>query len=72
MATSANLLGTKVHEVQERWGGRKDLQATNQLAQSSSQDIHFFRVVLPTEASKIIGLKGIYLLKVLQQWSRLT
>ena len=25
MATSTNLLGTKLHEVHESWGGRKDL-----------------------------------------------
>ena len=35
MATSTNLLGNEIHEVQESWGGMKDLQATNQAAKSS-------------------------------------
>ena len=37
MATSTNLLGTKIYEVQESWGGRKDLQAANEAAKSSSK-----------------------------------
>ena len=58
MATSVNLLGTKIHEVQENWGGSSDLQAANQLAKSSSKDIHFFRIVAPTDLPKNNGLKG--------------
>ena len=34
MVTSTNLLGTKIHEMQESWGGRKDLWATNWAAKS--------------------------------------
>ena len=59
MATSTNLLGTKIHEMQENLGGRKDLQPTNPAAKSSSKDIHFYRVVVPTKSLKIMGLKGI-------------
>ena len=72
MATSTNLLGTKIHEVQESCGGRKDLQATNQTAKSFSKDIHFFRVVAPTESPKIMGLKGIHLPEALKWQSGLT
>ena len=44
MATSTNLLGTEIHEVQESWGGWKDLQAANWAAKCSSKDIYYFRV----------------------------
>ena len=52
MATSTFLLGAKIHEVQEGWGGKKDLWATNQAAKSSPKYIHFFRFVVPTELPK--------------------
>ena len=29
IATSTNLLGSEIHEVQESWGGWNDLQAAN-------------------------------------------
>ena len=40
MAMSDNLLGTKINEEQEDWGGRRDLWAANQFTRSSSKDIH--------------------------------
>ena len=52
--------------------GRRDLQAANQLAKSSSKETHFFRIVVLTESPKIMGLMGICLPKALQQWSGLT
>ena len=67
MATSTNLLGTEVHEVQESWGGQKDLRAANQVARASPKDIHFFWIISPTESPKIMGLKGIYSSEALQQ-----
>ena len=72
MATSTNLLGTKTHKVQENLGGRKDLWAANQAAKSSSNDIHFFIVVAPTELLKIMGFKGIHSPKALWWQSGLT
>ena len=72
MATSTNLLGTEIHEVQESWDGRKDLPAANQSAKSSHKDIHFFRVVAPTELLKIMDLKGIHSPKALLWQSSLT
>ena len=66
MATSANLLGTEIHGLQEDCGGRRDLQTTNWLARSSSKDIHFFRIVAPNELLKIMGLEGIHSPKALQ------
>ena len=52
MTTSANLLGTEIHKVQENWGGRRDLWATNWLTKFSSKDIHFFRIVAPTKSPR--------------------
>ena len=42
MATSASLIGSDVHEVQEVWTGWKDLWVIHHTVQSSSKDIHFF------------------------------
>ena len=66
MATFANLIGTKVHEVQQAWTGQKDLRAAHHVAKTSPKDIHFFRIVLPTESPKIMGLRGIYSPEALQ------
>ena len=66
MASSTNLLGTEIHEVQESWGSQNDLQTTYQAAKSSPRDIHFFIVVSPTESPKIMGLMGIHSPKALR------
>ena len=50
----------------------KKLKAAHRYDMSSPKDIHFFRVVLPTESPKIMGLKGIHSPEALQQCSRLT
>ena len=72
MATLTNLLDTKVYEVQETWGGWKDLRTANQVAKASPKDIHFFKTISSTESPKIMGLKGIHSTEALQQWSGLT
>ena len=59
MAISTNLLRTEIYDVQETWGGQKDLTAATQVAKPSPKDIHFFQVILPTDLLKIMGLKGI-------------
>ena len=72
MATSTNLLNTKVYEVQETWGGWKDLRAANQAARASPKDIHFFQTISPMESPKIMGLKDIHSSEALQWWGSLT
>ena len=72
MASSTNLLGTEVHEVQEEWSGWQELKATNRAAKASQMDTHFFRLVAPTESPKIMGLEGIHLPKALWWWSSLS
>ena len=71
MASSTNLLGTEIHEVQESWVSWKDLKAAKQSTKSSPKDINFFRVVAPTKSLKIMGLKCIHSPKALQWQSRL-
>ena len=72
MATSTNLLGTKVDEVQEAWASQRELRAINQAAKASPKDIHFLRVVTPMESAKIRVLKGIHSPKALQRWGGLS
>ena len=60
MATSAGLLDSEVHKVQDEWTGQKDLWAAHQVVKSSPKDIHYFWLVPPTESPKIMGLKGIH------------
>ena len=57
MAGSAGLLNLDIHEVQDTWTGLKELSTANHVARSSSKDVLYFWVVLPTELSKIMGLK---------------
>ena len=40
MATSTNLPGTEIYEVQESWDGRKDLWATYQVGKNNGPDGH--------------------------------
>ena len=72
MATSTNLMGSEVHEVQEAWTGWKNLRAAYCVAKSSPKDICFFRVMLPTISPKIMGLRRIHSLEALHQWSGLS
>ena len=70
MVSSMNLLGTKIHEVQEEWCGWQELKTTNRTTKASQRGIHFFRLVVPTELPKIMGLEGIHLPEAMQQWSK--
>ena len=72
MATSAGLMDSEVHEVQEVWTGQKDLQATHHMVKGSPKGIQFFQVVPPTESPMIMGLKGIHSPKALHQQAGLS
>ena len=60
LTTSAGLLDSDVHDVQDMWTGQKYLWATHWVAKTSPKDIQFFQVVPPTKSPKIMGLKGIH------------
>ena len=72
MATSTNLLNSKVYEVQETWVAKKDLRAANWAARASPKDINFFQIISPKELPKIMGLKGIHSSEALWWWGGLT
>ena len=72
MATSANLMGSEVHKVQEMWTGQKAIRAAHCMTKHSPKDIHFFRIMLPTESPKIMGLMGIHSPEALQWWGGLS
>ena len=60
MASSAHLLDSSIFEVQDTWYGRKDLRAANWAVGNSPKHICFFRLVLPMESPKIMGLEDIH------------
>ena len=47
MATSANLLGTSIHEIQASWTGPKELKQANYALQSLPKGLKFLHVVPP-------------------------
>ena len=67
MATTAGLMGSEVHKVQEVWTGQKDLWATHHVAKGYPKGIQFFWVVPPTKLPKIMGLRGIHSAKALHR-----
>ena len=72
MATTAGLMGSEVHKVQEVWTGWKDLQATHYMAKGSPKGIQFFWMVPPTKSPKIVGLRRIHSPKALHRQVRLS
>ena len=72
MATSAGLIGSEVHEVQEVWTGQNDLWATYHVVKDSPKGIQFCWVVPLTKSPKIIRLRGIKLSKALHRQMRLS
>ena len=64
MAWEANLLNTKIHEVQEVLASWQELKSTK----PSQRDIQFFCMVSPTELPNIMELKGIHFPKALHWW----
>ena len=60
MATSTNLLGTKIHEVQENWGAGRISELPTELPSPPQKTSISLRVVMPTKLPKLMGLKGIH------------
>ena len=60
MASSAHLPDSSIFEVQDTWCGWKDLKAANQVAKISHKCIYFFRLILPMESPKIMGIQDIH------------
>ena len=60
MITSADLLNSKIYEIQEVWTGQKDLQYTHSGLRGLLKGLQFFHPVSPLELPKVMGLKGIH------------
>ena len=62
----AGLLDTKVYPVQDWWVGKRELCSAYSAVRGSAKDLHFFRIVVPLESPKIMGLQGIHSPEVLK------
>ena len=60
MATSADLLGTSIHEIQASWTGPEELKQANYALQSLPKGLKFLHVVPPSKSPKVMGLVGIH------------
>ena len=58
MIAFADLLGSKIYEIQEAWTGWEDLQYANDALKTSPKGLWFFCPVSPSELPKVMGLKG--------------
>ena len=71
MITSANLLGSKIYEVQEVWAGWKELRVAHRVMRGLPKGLQFFHLVSPLELPKVMGLKGIHHPDALHHHARL-
>ena len=60
MATSANLLGTSIYEIQVSWTGPDELKQANYALRYLPKGLKFLHVVPPSESPKVMGLVGIH------------
>ena len=60
MATSAELLGTSIYEIQVSWTGPDKLKQANYALQSLPKGLKYLHVVPQLESPKFMGLMGIY------------
>ena len=56
MAKMVGLIGTKIHPVQDKWQGKKELH----MAKGSAKNLCYFWVVSPIKCPKIMDIKGIH------------
>ena len=60
MATSNDLLGTSIHEIQASWTGPDELKQANYALQSLPKDLKFLHMVPLLESPEVMGLMGIH------------
>ena len=60
MATSAELLGTSIYEIQASWTGPDELKQANYVLRSLPKGLKFLHAVPPSESPKVMGLMGIH------------
>ena len=72
MATSAELLGTSIYEIQASWTGLHELRQAKYALRSLPKGLKFLHAVPPSESPKVIGLVGIQDLDALHCFSSIT
>ena len=72
MATSAELLGTSIYEIQASWTGPNELRQANYALKSLPKGLKFHCVVPPSKSPKIMGLVGIHDPDALHHFSNVT
>ena len=72
MATSAELLGTSIYEIQASWMGPDELKQANYTLRSLPKGLKFLHVVPPSESPKVMGLMGIHDPDTLRHFSGIT
>ena len=72
MATSAELLGTSIYEIQVSWTGPNELKHANYALQSLPKGLKFLHTVPPSESPKVMGLVGIHDPDALHHFSGVT
>ena len=60
MATSTELLGTSIYEIQVVWTGLDELRQANYALRSLPKGPKFLHTVPPSESPKVMGLVGIH------------
>ena len=60
MATSTDLLGTSIYEIQASWMGPDELRQANYALRSLPKGLKFLFAVPPSESPKVMGLVGIH------------
>ena len=69
MATSPDLLGTSIYEIQASWSGPDEIKQANYALRSLPKGLKFLCVVPPSESPKVMGLMGIHDLDTLHHFS---
>ena len=72
MATSADLLGTSIYEIQASWTGLDELRQAIYALRSLPKGLKFLHVVPPSESPKVMGLVGIHNLDTLHCFNNMT
>ena len=72
MATSANLLGTSIQEIQASWTGPDELKQANYALWPFPKGLKFLQVVPSSESPKVMGLVGIHNFDALWHFSGIT
>ena len=72
IATSAELMGTSICEIQVSWTGPDKLKQANYDLRSLPKGLKFLHVVPPSESPKVMGLMGIHDLDALHHFSGVT